>query len=113
MKPVRRDNLYLQDMLTSMNRILDYIGNADYEEFKENFMMVDAVVRNFEIIGEAAGKVSRSIQNKHPEIPWKKMYCLRNLVIHEYFGIDHEMIWGNSEKQPSSKYGRFEKDCPR
>jgi uncharacterized protein with HEPN domain len=89
----RRNELYLRDMLNSMKRIEEYIGDSVYAEFENNFMLVDAVVRNFEIIGEAARKVTKEIQQKYPEMPWQKMYGLRNLVIHEYFGIDHEMIW--------------------
>ena len=56
-------------------------------------MVVDAVVRNFEIIGEAAKNIPDQIKEKYPEIPWKKMYGLRNLISHEYFGVDYEMIW--------------------
>ena len=56
-------------------------------------MVVDATIRNFEIIGEAAKNVPDEVQNEYPEIPWKKMYGLRNLISHEYFGIDYEMIW--------------------
>jgi len=56
-------------------------------------MLVDAVVRNFEIIGEASKNIPLSIQEKYPEIPWKKMYGLRNLISHEYFGVDYEMLW--------------------
>ena len=58
-----------------------------------NYMIVDAIIRNFEIIGEASKNVPAEIKNKCPEIPWKKMYGLRNLIAHEYFGIDYEMIW--------------------
>jgi uncharacterized protein with HEPN domain len=56
-------------------------------------MLVDAVVRNFEIIGETSKNIPIAIKKKYPEIPWKKMYGLRNLISHEYFGIDHEMLW--------------------
>lgn len=57
------------------------------------YIVVDAVVRNFEIIGEASKKIPTDIQERYPEIPWRKMYGLRNLIAHEYFGIDYEMIW--------------------
>ncbi|MDZ7741016.1 MAG: HepT-like ribonuclease domain-containing protein [Bacteroidota bacterium] len=56
-------------------------------------MIVDATIRNFEIIGEASKNIPIEIQEKYPEIPWKKMYGLRNLISHEYFGVDYEMIW--------------------
>jgi uncharacterized protein with HEPN domain len=75
-----------------MLRIIEYIGDNDFKEFKQNYMIVDAVVRNFEIIGEASKNIPIEVQSKYPEIPWKKMYGLRNLISHEYFGIDYEMI---------------------
>ena len=94
MSPNKREfMLYLEDMLLSMNRINEYISKIDLDEFKQSYMIVDAVIRNFEIIGEASKKIPVTIQEKFPEIPWKKMYGLRNLIAHEYFGIDHEMIW--------------------
>ena len=94
MTPIKREYLlYLEDMLTSILRIEEYIGEMEFRAFKMNYMIVDAVVRNFEIIGEASKKVPTEIQKKHPKIPWKKMYGLRNLIVHEYFGLDYEMIW--------------------
>lgn len=89
----RQFYFYLDDMLKSMTRITEYISNKKFADFKKDYMLVDAVVRNFEIIGEASRNIPPEIQKKHPEIPWKKMYSLRNLIIHEYFGIDHEMLW--------------------
>ncbi|MDT8431007.1 MAG: DUF86 domain-containing protein [Bacteroidales bacterium] len=85
--------IYLEDMHTSMSRIIEYLGEKDFIEFKQNFMLVDAVVRNFEIIGEAAKNIPEKVKEKYPSIPWNKMYGLRNLISHEYFGIDYEMIW--------------------
>jgi len=76
-----------------MERIIEYIGNKDFEEFRDNNMVVDAVVRNLEIIGEATNNLPEEVKDRHPEIPWRKMYGLRNVVWHEYFGIDYEMIW--------------------
>ena len=89
----RAYNLYIEDMLTSMQRIEEYIGEMEFREFKMNYLVVDAIIRNFEIIGEASKNVPPEIKDKYPEIPWKKMYGLRNLIAHEYFGIDYEMIW--------------------
>lgn len=94
MSPAQRDYIiFLDDMLESMYRIVEYIGNKDLIEFKQNRMLVDAVVRNFEVIGEAAKNIPEDVRLKYPEIPWKKMYSLRNLISHEYFGIDYEMLW--------------------
>jgi len=81
-----------------MLRIIEYIGDRDFEEFKNNTMVVDAVVRNFEIIGEASNNLPDEIKDKYSEIPCRKMYGLRNLVSHEYFGIDYEMIWEIAKK---------------
>lgn len=85
--------LYIEDIELSMTRILEYVEGMDLLKFKQSYITVDAVVRNFEIIGEAAKNVPDSFKDKHGEIPWKKMYGLRNLISHEYFGIDYEMIW--------------------
>ena len=94
MSPVKREFiLYLEDMLQSMNRIEEYLGELDFRKFKMNYLVVDAIIRNFEIIGEASKNIPSDIHEKYPEIPWRKMYGLRNLIAHEYFGIDYEMIW--------------------
>lgn len=97
--PINREFLLcMEDMLKSMERIEEYLGSLDFKNFKINYMVVDAIIRNFEIIGEAAKNIPDEIKNKYPEIPWKKMYGLRNLIAHEYFGIDYEMIWEIAKK---------------
>lgn len=94
MSPAKREYiLYLEDMLQSMERIEEYLGELDFQEFQLNHLVVDAIVRNFEIIGEAAKNVPQNVQENYTELPWRKMYALRNLIAHEYFGIDYEMIW--------------------
>ena len=89
----RKYGFYLEDMLLAMQRIEEYIGELEFIRFKQNYMIVDAVIRNFEIIGEAAKHIPDELLQKYPQIPWKKMYGLRNVITHEYFGIDYEMIW--------------------
>ncbi len=99
MKPKEREYvLYLEDMLQSMRKIEEYLGGLDFRSFKMSYMAVDAIIRNFEIIGEASKSIPTHIKNNYPEIPWKKMYGLRNLIAHEYFGIDYEMIWEIAKK---------------
>lgn len=89
-----RDYLfYLEDMLESMRRIIEYTDGLSFDEFKASNLKTDAVVRNLEIIGEASKNVPEEIKSANSEIPWKQMYGLRNLVVHEYFGIDYENIW--------------------
>jgi uncharacterized protein with HEPN domain len=64
-----------------------------YEDFRVDAKTVDAVIRNFEIIGEAAKRLPVELKKQHPNVPWDEMYRLRNKVTHEYFGIDYETIW--------------------
>lgn len=96
-KEDRSDKLYLEDLLTAMNRIAEYIEGYNFDKFIKDYKTVDAVVRNFEIIGEASKNISDIIKLQYPEIPWQEMYYLRNRVMHEYFGIDYEVIWDVSK----------------
>ena len=85
--------MYLEDIRTSMNRISEYIEGLDFNTFKKDYKTVDAIIRNFEIIGEASKNLPDFIKDQNPNIPWQEMYYLRNKVSHEYFGIDYEIIW--------------------
>ena len=85
--------MYLEDINTSMDRIAEYIDGLSFDEFKKDYKTVDAVIRNFEVIGEAAKNLPLEIRSKYEEVPWDEMYLLRNKVSHEYFGIDYEIIW--------------------
>ncbi len=94
MKPSDRDPvLYLEDIVLSMERVQEYITGFDLQHFKWDYKTVDAVIRNFEIIGEATKNIPKDIKNTYPSIPWDEMYRLRNRISHEYFGIDYEIIW--------------------
>jgi len=91
--PKREDQLLLQDIAEAGNKIFSYTKGITYTDFIANPMMVDAVVRNFEVIGEAAKLVSEEMKFSHPEIEWKRMTQFRNVLIHDYFGIEHEIVW--------------------
>lgn len=70
MSPIRREFiLYLEDMLQSMGRIEEYLGDFEFKKFKTNYMVIDAIIRNFEIIGEASKSIPKDVQEKYPEIP--------------------------------------------
>ena len=84
---------YLDDMLLAMERIQEYISDKEFITFKRDYKTVDAVIKNFEVIGEAAKNVPQDIKSKYSEIPWEEMYRLRNRITHEYFGIDYKIIW--------------------
>ena len=76
-----------------INRINEYIEGMDFDHFIQDNKTIDAVIRNFEIIGEAAKNIPVEIKLKFSEIPWDEMYLMRNKISHEYFGIDYEIIW--------------------
>lgn len=83
----------LEDILDSIAAIKTYVKRASLPSFKKNRMMVDAVLRNIEIIGEAARNIPPAVRNIHPDIPWKRIIGLRNIVIHQYANVDLETIW--------------------
>jgi len=68
-------------------------GNFDFEKFRADSKTIDAVVRNFEIIGEAASHMPEEMVASHPDIPWQDMRDMRNVLAHEYFGINEKIIW--------------------
>jgi uncharacterized protein with HEPN domain len=89
----RRFDFYLQDMQEAMERILDYTNNISFDEFVTNTMLRDAVIRNFEVLGESVKHVPFKFQKKHKALPWQNMFALRNFIVHEYFDIDDDILW--------------------
>jgi uncharacterized protein with HEPN domain len=85
--------LYLDDMLEAIRAIREYTGGMAYDSFAADRKTIDAVVRNLEIIGEAARNLPEEIKDKGGEIEWRKIIGLRNLLIHEYFGISTPVVW--------------------
>ncbi len=84
---------YLEDMLDSMEKISNYISGLELDAFRKDELIQDAVIRNFEVIGEAAKHIPDRVKNKYPKIPWYNMSKLRNFLAHQYFGVDIPMIW--------------------
>jgi uncharacterized protein with HEPN domain len=76
-----------------MERVIEYTAGLDFQHFKWDYKTVDAVIRNFEIIGEATKNLPNDLKDKYPSIPWEEMYRLRNRISHEYFGVEYEIIW--------------------
>ncbi len=85
--------LLLEDMLESASRIKKYTNNLDYDSFISDDKTIDAVVRNFEIIGEAANRVDPDFKTFNPDIEWNRLRGFRNRIVHDYFGIDYEIVW--------------------
>ncbi|MBN1786811.1 MAG: DUF86 domain-containing protein [Sedimentisphaerales bacterium] len=90
---MRDDKVYLQHILDAAGRIESYIGDTAYDTFISKDMMIAAVVRELEIIGEAANHLSRSFCETHSDIQWQKIIAMRNYLIHEYFGVNTEIVW--------------------
>jgi len=91
---MRKDyGLYIDDILEAIKNIEEYVRGLDYDEFTQDRKTVDAVLRNFEILGEAAKHVPESVRRKYPEVPWKAMAGMRDKLIHEYFGVRFDVVW--------------------
>ena len=90
----RKDDLvYVEDMLSAIDRINRYCKNIDKDIFSSNEMLQDAIVRNIEIIGEAASKLSEAFTKSHPDIEWRTIIAVRNRLIHAYDTIDYQIVW--------------------
>jgi uncharacterized protein with HEPN domain len=85
--------LYLEDVIEAIAKIRRYTVGLSFHQFGEDEKAVDAVVRNLEVIGEAVKKIPEDMRQKHAGIDWRKIAGLRDILIHEYFGIDVEIIW--------------------
>ena len=94
-----RDYLaFIEDMIESIDKILKYIDTVEgYEDFLKNDMVIDAVTRNYEIIGQASNQVPKTIKDKYSELPWRQMYGLRNFAVHEYHVIYSRILWEIAE----------------
>jgi len=96
---MQRDwRIRIEDILESLARIERYTAGMAFDTFSTDERTLDAVIRNFGIIGEAANHIPDDVRKAHPELPWPQMRGLRNLVVHEYFGISHEILWETAKK---------------
>ncbi len=84
---------FLKDIQNSLNKILKYTNKMSYQDFVDDEKTRDAVERNFEIIGEAVKKLPKDFRDKYPNIPFRQIAGMRDKLIHDYFGIDYEIIW--------------------
>ncbi len=90
----KRDaTVYIADILDAIRKIVSYTEHIGYEVFKSDEMRQDAVVRNFEVIGEAAKNIPDYFKKQHPGIAWNTITGMRNKLIHEYFGVSLSIVW--------------------
>ncbi len=90
---MRHYKLYISDILDAISKIEKYTKGFSRSKFQKNTLVVDAVIKNLEVIGEASKRIPANIKSQMPVIQWKKIIGLRNILIHEYSGIDRDIIW--------------------
>lgn len=85
--------LFFDDIIEAINEIEDFVAGMDFDEFVKDKKTYNAVIRSFEVIGEAVVHIPKELREKHNEINWQEIIGMRNIVIHEYFGTDDRIIW--------------------
>ena len=91
--PLRQWRLFVADIVDAIGAIEGYTAGLTQEQFFDDRLRLDAVIKNLTVIGEAAGRVPVSVMEASPEIPWSRMRAMRNVVVHEYFGVDPAILW--------------------
>lgn len=89
----REYSLYLSDILEALGHIQEYIKGMTYKEFVQSKITIDAVIRNLEVIREAADKLPSDVRNRAPDIEWRKIMAMRTILTHEYFGASTQIVW--------------------
>ncbi len=90
---MKNDQVFLKHIQESIEAINESLTGVSYAEFLENKLLLKAIVRDLEIIGEASNKISLKFRNSNQQIPWRDMIDMRNVLIHEYFGVIPETVW--------------------
>ena len=89
----RKDIDLIRDIKESIERIVSYTSNIEYEEFLQDYKTQDAVIRNIEIVGEAVKALSKDIKENNSDIPWKSISGTRDKLTHDYFGVNIDIVW--------------------
>jgi len=89
----RDSDLLIHDMLSAIRQIESYIAGQDHDSFLHDRKTIDAVVRNLEVLGEASRQLPQEFITQQPHVPWRLLAGLRNRIVHDYFGLDLEIIW--------------------
>jgi uncharacterized protein with HEPN domain len=102
--PRRGWKLRISDIVEAIENALDYSAGMTFEQFVDDRKTIDAVVRNFIVIGEAASHLSDDFIENHPDLPWREMRDIRNIVVHEYFGVDNLIVWETLQKKLTASF---------
>ena len=103
------DHLFLEHMLQAFDRIEELLNRTVREDFDRDWVVQDALIRELEIIGEAAGRVSPDLSRSYPEVPWKEITGLRHKLIHDYFTVDLGIVWTTATRDAAEVRPHIEK----
>lgn len=95
---MKDDVVYLRHILECIDSIESYVPNGK-QDFFSSKLIQDAVIRNLEVVGEATKRISQELRQQHPKLPWREMAGLRDVLIHNYFGVDNDIVWNVVEKE--------------
>lgn len=107
--PERKPSALIGDMLKCILHLREYTGHISFDEFSDNFMIVEACLYNIQIIGEAVSKLPEDVKKSEPKIPWGSIKGMRNRLIHDYIGTDLPLVWNVIRNELPT----FEKDLQR
>ena len=96
---MRREELYLRDIVEAADHIAQFIAKSGPSGFRESELLRSAVVQKLAVMGEAAARVSDELKARHPEVPWPKIVAFRHILVHAYFGIDWDVVWRAASKE--------------
>ncbi len=113
---MKSDLFFLENIKSCVDKILNYTEGMDFETFIQDDRTIDAVERNFEIIGESVKKLNDSLKIQYPQVPFKQIAGMRDKLIHDYFGTDYKIVWTTIQKRlPEFKEQviKMIKDCSK